>query len=73
MFYYKKDKDKYYIWNDKIKGKFWPFPWVFVKNKILWKIKSDFPLKNYPVHKFALGFSEKKVFVLWEESLEKIL
>lgn len=73
MFYYEQKQDTYYIWNDEIQGKFWPFAGIFVKNKVLWIIKKDITLDNYPIHKYALWFTKKKVFVLWNDFLEEIL
>lgn len=73
MFYYEQKEDKYYIWNDTITWKFWPFSGVFVKNKILWTIKKDFKLDTYSVHKYTLWFTKNKVFVLWNDFLEEIL
>jgi len=74
MFYYKKEKDKYYIWSDEISGKFWPFVGVFVKNKFLWKVLEKYKNleKEYPWYKFSFWIWEEKIFILWKKGIEKI-
>ncbi len=75
MFYYKIQKNNFYIWSDKIKWKFWPFLWVFVKNTFLWNFEEKYKSleKKYPWYKFSIWIWNKKIFIIWEEWLEKIL
>ncbi len=83
MFYYKKEKNDYYIWSDKIKWQFGPFMWIICKSKYLWdtgKIKQtklwkekNFLEKKYSFTKYSFWFSTKKVFVLSEEWVSEIL
>lgn len=71
MFYYKKEKELYYIWADAIKWKFWPFKWIFVKNKYFWEIEKDFD--KYPAYKYSVWVSKDKVFVVWSKWVVEIL
>lgn len=83
MFYYKKEKDKYYIWSDKIKWKFWPFKWIFCKNKYLTSPLVSFIVekddlkqleKKYPWYKYSFWFWENsKIFIIWLEGIEEII
>ena len=74
MFYYKKEKNKFFIWSDKIKWKFGPFLWIFCKNKYLWDILEYKDLESkYPWYKFSFWVSEDKLFIIWKEGIEKIL
>ena len=73
MFYVRKENTKIYIWDDKIKGQFWPFVWAFCKNFLYWKNIHDIRVQDYPPHKFALWFTENRVFILDENSNLEIL
>lgn len=74
MFYYKKEKQGYYIWSDNIKWKFWPFLGIFCKNKYFWVIKETQKLeKNYPWYKYSFWVSENRIFIINKKGIEKIL
>ena len=75
MFSYKEKNNNYYISSDKIKWNFWPFLWIYVKNKSFWKdILEIWNLeKNYPNYKYAFGITDNKLFIINLESIEKII
>ncbi len=74
MFKYKKDKFGYWISSDKINGEFWPFSWVFVKNKYLWNIdKSKVDELKYPWYKYSLWIWKSKLFIIWLNWIENII
>ncbi len=78
MFYSKQEKEKYYIWSDKIKWKFWPFIWIYCKNKYLWDYYIDnkqFYLleKKYPAYKYSFWFLKNKLFIINKKWIEIIL
>jgi hypothetical protein len=83
MFYYKKEKQNYYIWSDEIKWKFWPFVWIICKNKYLWNTwkiqetklwkEQNFLEKKYSFFDYSFWFSEDKIFVINKNWIEKIL
>ncbi len=73
MFYYEEIENKYYIWTDKTKGKYWPFCWIYVKNKRLWDTLESFQVENYPGYKFAIWFWENKICVINTSEIYEII
>jgi len=73
MFYYEEKNNKYYIWTDKIKWKFWPFSWIYIKNKILWDFPSKFNTKDYPAYKYSIWIWENKIFVISLLGIQKLI
>ena len=73
MFYLHQEKEGFYISNDKTEGKFWPFVWAFCKNIEHWKILHTIDPNKYTAYKFALWFSENRVFILEENGNIEIL
>lgn len=74
MFEYKKIDEKYFISSDKIKWYFWPFNWVFVKNKYLWDIdKSLIDEKSFPGYKYSIWIYNNNLFIIWMKGIEKII
>jgi len=82
MFEYKKKWDYYWITSYKIKGEFWPFVWIFCRNKYL-----NSPLvplfvgegnlkeleKKYPWYKYSFWIYNNTIFIIWKEWIENIL
>lgn len=66
MFYLQKEKEWFYISNDKTQGKFWPFIWAFCKNILHWENLHKIEFEKYPWYKFSLWFTKKRVFILEE-------
>lgn len=74
MFYYEEKNGFYYIFSDKIKWKFWPFLWIFCKNKYLWKISENKELeKKYKWYKFSFWITKNKIFIIWKEGIFEVL
>ena len=73
MFYKREELGNIYIRDDKIQGEFWPFLWACCKNYLYWENLHNIDLKKYPWYKFALWFTEKRVFVLDSDSNLEIL
>jgi hypothetical protein len=73
MFNYKIINNNYYISSDTIKGVFWPFSWIFVKNKYLWNIKKWLiDEKKYPWYKYSIWIGKKYIFIIWLKWIEKL-
>ncbi|MDQ7009711.1 MAG: hypothetical protein Q9M94_05460 [Candidatus Gracilibacteria bacterium] len=74
MFQYKKDKELFYIWSDRSKGKFGAFIGIFCKNRYLGEIEADAELeKKYPGHGFSHGYTKTKIFIINKNGIEKII
>lgn len=74
MFQYEIDNSwKYWIWSDKISGRFWPFAWIYIKNSIHWDFQNEFDFSIYPWHKYSIWKTEKSYFVIWINWLKDIL
>ena len=65
MFYFEENLNKYFIYTDKIKWKFWPFKWIYVKNKIYWNFSDKIDVNNYPWYKYSIWIWEKMIFIIW--------
>jgi hypothetical protein len=73
MFTYNIIERKYWISSDKIKWNFWPFNWVFVRNRYLWNIeKTIVNEKKYPWYKYSFWVWKEKIFIISENWIEKI-
>ena len=72
MFYYEQKKHKYYIWSDKSIWKYWPFEWIYVKNKEFWITYKDIDYWKYPWYKYSIWIGIEKIFLLNEDGIEKI-
>jgi len=72
MFYYEEKKKKYYIWSDKSVWKYWPFEWVYVKNKEMWNTDKSIDYGQYPWYKYSVWIWENKIFLFNESWIEKI-
>lgn len=55
MFQYEKTPEGYWIWSEKMSGKFGPFTGIYVKNNVLGDFPATFDIRAYPAHKYALG------------------
>lgn len=64
MFEYEQTKEGYWIWSDKMTGKFGPFRGIYIKNAIHGDFPNTFDLSMYPGYKYALGKGKEKIFVL---------
>lgn len=73
MFQYEYAKEGYWIWSEKMTGKFGPFTGIYIKNKILGDFPITFDTSLYPGHRCALGKGEKNIFVLSLEGCQDIL
>ncbi len=74
MFYYKKEREWYYVWSDKILWKFWPFLGVYCKNKYFWDITENNNLeKKYPWYKYSFWETGNKIFIINKNWIEEIL
>lgn len=66
MFYIREDLQKFYLKSDKTMGEYWPFEGIFAKNLQKWKTPEGFDFKDFPAYKFAIWFTEKRVFIISE-------
>lgn len=73
MFYYKEEKKKYYIWSDKSIWQYWPFEWIYVKNKEFGIVEKNIDYQEYLWYKYSIWFWENKIFILSENWLEDII
>lgn len=73
MFYYEEISWEYYIWSDKIKWKYWPFLWIYVKNKIHWKFLDKIDINKYPWYKYSIWIWSNKMFVIWIDWIDKVI
>ena len=73
MFYYEELSWGYYIWTDKIKWKYWPFYWIYVKNKVFGKFLDKIEFKKYPWYKYSIWIWDKKVFIIWLEWIDEVI
>ena len=74
MFEYKKISDKYWITSNKTKWEFWPFDWIFVKNKYLWDIdKTKIDEKEFTWYKYSIWVYKNSIFVVWLGGIERIV
>lgn len=74
MFEYKIESDKYWITSNKIKWEFWPFIWVFVKNKYIWNIVEwVIDEKKYPWYKYSVWVWNNNFFIIWKQGIVDVL
>lgn len=73
MFEYEKTDRGYWIWSEKMTGKFGPFQGIYIKNKILGDFPITFDVSSYPGYKYALGKGDKNIFVLSLEGCQNLL
>lgn len=74
MFEYKKINNNYWITSDKIKWDFWPFKWVFVRNKYLWEVdKYLIDEKEFPWYKYSIWIWYNNLFIIWLDWIENVL
>ena len=76
MFEFEEKLEWFYIFTDKIKWKFWPFRWIFIKNKYHWNI-NDYEIDEwkYPWYKYSFWFWNNSIFIIsldWTVELIKI-
>ena len=74
MFQYELKEWRYWLWWDKT-WKFWPFSWVYVKNKLLWDFPCTFNISKYPWYKYCIWKWKKFIIIVnknWFQKLEKI-
>ena len=65
MFEYEKDtKGNYWIYSEKMIGKYGPFQGVYVKNQIFGDFPALFETSVYPGYKYSLGSSGTAVFII---------
>lgn len=73
MFYLQQEKEGFYLSNDKTTGKYGPFRGVFCKNIWHGEILHTIDTSQYPAYKYAIGVSQKRIFVLEENGNLHIL
>jgi len=74
MFEYKKKWNYYWITGDKIKGEFWPFIWIFCRNKYIWNINNSLvDEKKYPWYKYSIWIYNNTLFIIWKYWIENIV
>lgn len=74
MFEYKELSNNYWITHDKIKGSFWPFEWIFIKNKYLWiEIETDLLATKYMNYKYSIWIYKNTIFVLSATGIERVI
>lgn len=74
MFEYEFKNNWYYIFIDNLKWKFWPFKWIFVKNKYLWNINNSMVNEDkYPWYKYSIWLSEDSLFIIWKDKNIEII
>jgi len=82
MFEYTKKWNYYWITSDKIKGEFWPFVWIFSRNKyiisplapfLLWENDKKKLEKKYPWYKYNYWFTKDKIFIINKNWIENII
>jgi len=74
MFEYELRDEWYYIFMDKLKWKFWPFKWVFVKNQYFWNINKDnVDEDKYPWYKYSIWISNSSMFIIWKDKKVEIV
>lgn len=72
MFQYEQTPDGYWIWSEKISGKFGPFQGIYVKNIVHGDFPDKFDISHYPGYKYAFGKGEECVFIISLSGCEKI-
>ncbi len=64
MFQYEKNEEGYWIWSEKMTGKYGPFQGIYVKNTIHGHFPATFDVSKYPGYKYALGNGVENIFLL---------
>ena len=73
MFEYKKKSSYYWITSDNIKWNFWPFSWIYIKNKYIWDIDKGLINENkFPGYKYSIWIYNNTLFIIWLNGIEKI-
>ncbi len=74
MFKYEVKNKQYWIGSDNIKWLFWPFTWIFIKNKYIWDINENMIDENkYPWYKYSIWVRKKEIFIISEKGIEKLI
>jgi len=73
MFEYEKTSEGYWIWSEKMHGKFGPFQGIYIKNTLVGDFSTTFDISNYPGYKYALGKGTEHIFILSLWKCEKMI
>ena len=73
MFQYEQTHEWYWIWSERMTGKFGPFQGIYVKNTIYGDFPAVFDIASYPGYKYALGKGSENIFVLSLTGCEEIV
>lgn len=73
MFEYELTKEGYWIWSEKMSGKFGPFQGIYIKNMIHGDFPVIFDTSLYPAYRYVLGKGSENIFVLSLTGCENLI